>query len=77
MLALYKGFLVNCMRDVPGWGSYFFTFELVKDIMFNATSQWEGNDESGRRRFIILNIAGGIAGQISWLIVYPLDVLKT
>jgi len=30
--ALYRGFWVNCLRDVPGWGIYFYLYEYTKAI---------------------------------------------
>jgi len=30
-ISLYKGIVANCFRDVPGWGMYFYSYELLKE----------------------------------------------
>ena len=31
-LSLYKGFTALMLRDVPGWGVYFCSYEILKDL---------------------------------------------
>lgn len=61
---VFKGLGITVARDVPGFASYFVSFEL----MMRQTS-----DPSA---FYTL-IAGGLAGTFSWLISFPVDVVKS
>jgi solute carrier family 25 carnitine/acylcarnitine transporter 20/29 len=65
---LYRGFRVTCLRDVPSWGIYFLAYEEISTFMINKMKLSEN--------FSIL-MGGGIAGSLSWLCVYPMDVIKT
>ena len=40
-MGLYKGFGALMLRDVPGWGVYFYSYELLKD-MFGITDCMKG-----------------------------------
>ncbi|CAH1403548.1 unnamed protein product [Nezara viridula] len=60
---IYKGFFMTICREVPSFGAYFMFFELLSG----------GWDAPTWRTML----AGGTAGSISWVIVYPVDVLKT
>ena len=31
IMALYKGFLATCLRDIPGWATLFYVNEKLKD----------------------------------------------
>ena len=31
-MSLYKGFGALLLRDVPGWGVYFCSYEILKDL---------------------------------------------
>ena len=64
------------LRDIPGWAAYFGTNEFLKDKM--GINEAEKSGEEWSR----LNLAkrmwcGGVAGQASWLISYPMDIVKT
>ncbi len=57
------------IRDIPGFVSYFISYEIIcKSISANRTSQLGP--------FALL-FAGGIAGSISWALVFPPDAIKT
>ncbi|OQR99750.1 mitochondrial carnitine/acylcarnitine carrier protein [Achlya hypogyna] len=64
---LYHGWQLTVLRDVPAFGSYFFTYEVAKDLLSG------GKDASTTT----LLLAGGIAGSMSWVLTQPIDVLKT
>jgi hypothetical protein len=36
---LYKGFWPTFIREVPGWGSYFYAYEALKDILKDKDSK--------------------------------------
>ncbi|KDO28283.1 hypothetical protein SPRG_06334 [Saprolegnia parasitica CBS 223.65] len=64
---LYHGWQLTILRDVPAFGSYFFTYEVAKEMLS------DGKDAST----MTLLLAGGIAGSMSWILTQPVDVLKT
>lgn len=59
---VFQGFGITALRDVPGFASYFVSYEMMVK-----------KDSSAAH----ILIAGGLAGVISWVFTYPLDVLKT
>ncbi|XP_058840127.1 mitochondrial basic amino acids transporter [Topomyia yanbarensis] len=61
---VFRGLGITAARDMPGFSSYFVSYEL----MVRTT-----NDPSP---FCIL-MAGGLAGTISWLFSFPIDVVKS
>ncbi|KAG5674624.1 hypothetical protein PVAND_004578 [Polypedilum vanderplanki] len=61
---VFKGLGITIARDVPGFSSYFVSFEM----MMRQTK-----DPSA---FYTL-IAGGLAGTFSWIISFPVDVVKS
>eukprot|EP01024_Parvocaulis_polyphysoides_P029813 TRINITY_DN27042_c1_g2_i1.p1 TRINITY_DN27042_c1_g2~~TRINITY_DN27042_c1_g2_i1.p1 ORF type:complete len:290 (-),score=26.86 TRINITY_DN27042_c1_g2_i1:285-1154(-) len=63
---LYRGLTITAIRDVPSFGVYFAVYEACK---FN---QHFNNDH-----MISHFVAGGIAGVVSWAVVYPFDVIKS
>jgi solute carrier family 25 (mitochondrial carnitine/acylcarnitine transporter), member 20/29 len=65
---LTRGFWLTALRETPAVSSYFVSFELILKL-FHA----ERNDH----KIWQLLTAGGIAGCMSWLVTYPVDVIKT
>ncbi len=48
------------MRDAPGWGAYFYFYELLKDVMRRMINT---KGEENRKKSIFVDLmAGGIAG---------------
>ncbi|CAG8480379.1 3327_t:CDS:2 [Scutellospora calospora] len=68
---LYQGGLITIIRDAPGYGVYFWTYEVLKRSM-NVTS-----DNFDRSNGPKLLFSGGMAGVLSWASIYPLDVIKS
>nr|XP_023028387.1 mitochondrial basic amino acids transporter-like [Leptinotarsa decemlineata] len=63
---VFKGLGLTIGREVPSYSAYFFTYELLTR---------SDNDEpvsTGR-----MLMAGGFAGVASWLITYPVDLIKS
>ena len=56
------------MRNVPAWGIYFSTYEYFKtnELKYNIANT-----------YFMLAIYGGLAGVISWIPTYPMDIVKT
>ncbi|CUS10417.1 unnamed protein product [Tuber aestivum] len=72
---LYLGGLVMGVRDSVGCGFYFWAYEYIKRLLRHEEVAGGGQDQQMAGMKILL--AGGVAGCISWLLVYPLDVIKT
>ncbi|OQR94012.1 mitochondrial carnitine/acylcarnitine carrier protein [Achlya hypogyna] len=66
---LYRGWQLNMLRDVPAFGSYFYSYEVIK--------HWLTNGEQDKETTMNLLLAGGSAGSISWMVTQPIDVVKT
>ncbi|GFO11970.1 solute carrier family 25 member [Plakobranchus ocellatus] len=66
----YKGFLTMFFRDVPSYGLYL----LVYEGLFKFLTHGNMLDEKG---VIAAVLAGGVAGCLSWLVIMPLDVIKS
>lgn len=75
-LGLYKGFGMLMLRDVPGWGVYFLAYELLKRQFGIQEAKKNGTDNTWLNMSIKI-WAGGVAGQVSWLVGYPQDIIKT
>ncbi|PRW59812.1 mitochondrial arginine transporter BAC2-like [Chlorella sorokiniana] len=68
---LYRGTVVTCIRDCPSYGVYFGVYEACRE-WFEPGSRAAGSDS-----LLALWAAGGLGGAVSWLSVYPFDVVKT
>lgn len=64
----FQGLSVVVVRDVPGFGVYFGTYELFSHWFSKLTSQ---------STVLVPLIAGGLAGVVSWVSTFPLDVIKS
>jgi len=64
---LFRGNLICILREVPGFGFYFASYEWLKAYMYK--NNWSGHATP--------LIAGGLAGFISWVVSYPQDAIKT
>lgn len=61
---LFKGLGITFLREAPSYGAYFLTYEALTR-----------SDEPVSTPRMLL--AGGLAGTASWIISYPLDVIKS
>ncbi|KAK2707674.1 solute carrier family 25 member 45-like [Artemia franciscana] len=65
---LYRGLSIMCLRDIPSFGIYVVTYDVITDIFKSKGFK----EEAG-----VVIIAGGLAGSISWASILPLDVIKS
>ncbi|KAK4315013.1 hypothetical protein Pmani_013737 [Petrolisthes manimaculis] len=65
---MFRGQAITTLRDVPGFASYFMTYEYL-------SRSWSGSD--GNISPMVVLMAGGFAGSVSWMFSYPLDVVKS
>ncbi|KAI4861228.1 solute carrier family 25 member 45 [Hypoxylon rubiginosum] len=70
---LYFGGAVTALRDSVGYGFYFWSYEL--------TSKWVESSRQNSSTFsqdaAKVLLCGGLAGVVSWVSIFPLDVIKT
>jgi solute carrier family 25 carnitine/acylcarnitine transporter 20/29 len=71
--SLYRGLTITAIRDIPSHGVYFAAFEWVRELLEPGCRQPSRKSESAGAVWA----AGGLAGAISWLSVYPFDVIKS
>ncbi|XP_028162282.1 mitochondrial basic amino acids transporter-like [Ostrinia furnacalis] len=60
--ALFRGLGITIARDSPAFAIYFTSYEVMTR-----------GDQSVARVFT----AGGVAGMLSWILLYPIDVVKS
>ena len=65
---LFTGYWATVYREIPGWAIYFTSFEIINSKLL---------DELCLHHAISSGVSGAIAGAMSWLLVYPIDVAKT
>ncbi|CAM6120412.1 unnamed protein product [Calypogeia fissa] len=67
---LFKGMVPTMLREVPGNAALFGSYEATKQLIAG------GKDTSSLGRGSLLT-AGGVAGAVFWMSVYPADVVKS
>ncbi|XP_059471368.1 mitochondrial basic amino acids transporter [Neocloeon triangulifer] len=67
---VFRGQLITVYRDVPGFSTYFLSYEAIARAM-------AGDDGSHTLGTAAILFAGGTAGCISWVACYPFDVIKS
>ncbi|KAJ1983783.1 hypothetical protein H4R34_001071 [Dimargaris verticillata] len=67
---LYQGLTCHVARDALGTGIYFSTYELTKRLL----SPLSGGQPPGPLTHFL---AGGTCGVFSWLLIFPLDLVKS
>lgn len=78
---LYFGGTVTAIRDSVGYGFYFWSYELTSRWMDrwlrdsrhgNANAHGGSTAETAK-----VLLCGGLAGVVTWVSIFPLDVIKT
>lgn len=84
--ALFRGASVTAIRDTPSLGIYFASYEGFKERLMmppRAAAESAGGGPSAGRWGLGLGEqassfwAGGLAGALSWFVIYPFDVVKS
>lgn len=65
---VFRGQTITVMREIPGFATYFGSYEY---LLRNFS---QGEDEPSAAAILM---AGGLAGTLSWVLTYPLDVVKS
>ena len=67
VLGLYRGFVTTLYREVPAFGVYFTTYYTMLEAL--------GDETFGE--ILPSFLAGGMAGAVSWTLIYPIDIAKS
>lgn len=67
---LYKGWCATLLRDIPRMSVYFTTYNKV-------IQYWKPFNNLDKHSPIQHFLAGAFAGQLSWTVAYPFDMIKT
>ncbi|KAJ3287473.1 hypothetical protein HK104_008563 [Borealophlyctis nickersoniae] len=65
---LYSGYGAYLLRDVLGTGMYFCGYETCKFLL---------TPEGGKAGPMIHMLGGGMAGTLSWIVLFPIDITKS
>lgn len=65
---LFRGANATVFRDTPAIGTYFAVYEGMKEYLERRWRLGEQASSFG---------AGGLAGAVSWLMIYPFDMVKS
>lgn len=68
---IFRGLGTTILREVPGFGTYFFAYE------FMTRSTGENGECGPPVSTLHMLLAGGFSGTLSWVLTYPIDVVKT
>lgn len=68
---IFKGLTSTFVRETPAFGSYFASYDKLCRVMSPKFL------ETGEAGALTVLTAGGIAGVISWVVTYPIDVIKS
>lgn len=84
---LYRGLLCTVCREIPAIGTFFSSYDLVKDYTDKKFLEWNMRGDTSMSsqhgsklqatNLVASTLAGGIAGALSWVVVYPVDVIKS
>ncbi|XP_014674392.1 PREDICTED: solute carrier family 25 member 45-like [Priapulus caudatus] len=66
--ACYKGLGIQFVRDLPSFGLYILVYEFLSKQL---------EDKNGSVSSMSTMLAGGSAGSVSWIIIMPLDAIKS
>ncbi|OBZ91769.1 putative mitochondrial carrier C29A3.11c [Choanephora cucurbitarum] len=70
LFGLYSGFTLHLVRDTIGTGVYFGGYETTKYVL-------NGSQNASSAGPLTQFLAGGICGIMCWIVVFPLDLVKT
>jgi solute carrier family 25 carnitine/acylcarnitine transporter 20/29 len=69
---LYRGFSITAWREVPAFGLYFTSYDYLKNAISDQLAKRDMDQP-----WIASGISGGVSGCLTWLVVYPTDVIKS
>ena len=73
-MGLYKGLLALQIRDIPGWGVYFWCYEVLKSWTGVREAEKNGTENS-IFNWMIKCWCSGTSGMASWFVGFPMDLI--
>ena len=70
---MYRGLLATVYRQFPSFVIYFGSYDVIKSTLLKQQQL----QQLQQQQLLASIIAGGIAGSLSWAVIYPLDLIKT
>ncbi|CEP20396.1 CRC1 [Cyberlindnera jadinii] len=70
--SLFRGSVATLARDGPGSALYFAVYEVAKKELTALTGA-----KNGELSLLAVSTAGGLSGMAMWLVVFPVDTVKT
>ena len=74
---LYRGLFATILRQTPSLAAYFPVYHILKESIGEFSSSSNNNNNKKDSLWWSSALAGGLAGCLSWTIVYPIDVIKS
>ncbi len=77
---LYRGFVATILRQTPSLGLYFPVYHMLNESItdfYTCRSDDESTITNTESLWWSSAMAGGLAGCLSWTIVYPIDAVKS
>ncbi|CAO3570516.1 unnamed protein product [Mortierella alpina] len=84
---LYKGANLHVSRDMLGTGIYFSSYETIKRLMSETIERVKPHPHNASESMTTTQLkgpgpmvhffAGGLCGVFSWLVVFPIDLVKS
>ena len=71
---LFKGLELTLMREVPGFATYFATYDYICRVVTKSQGNGMTIDTLSP---LVLCLAGGTSGILCWIVSYPVDVIKS
>jgi solute carrier family 25 carnitine/acylcarnitine transporter 20/29 len=71
IVGLFRGFVSTACREVPSFGIYFGSYTHMLKALTPPNTPPE------HQPVMPILVAGGLAGALSWGVVYPVDVIKS
>ena len=73
---LYTGYTVNTIREATFLSNYFFVYEGLRELLLHYHLKSSDENSSTHSAKIVVPVAGGLAGAISWFVSFPLDCVR-
>ncbi|KAJ0408195.1 hypothetical protein ATCC90586_003303 [Pythium insidiosum] len=77
---LYRGMVPTAKREMLGNTAYFMAYETGKELLLDAFVRSAPNltpEQTHWRTYQAIALAGGYAGFMYWLVVFPVDTIKS
>ncbi|CAF2992448.1 unnamed protein product [Rotaria socialis] len=68
---LFRGLTTTLLRECPGYGCFFGGYELTRKVLAHE------NQKKGDIGFVKTWLSGGMAGICFWIIMFPIDAVKS